>query len=594
MRHLQGTYATIERPVTGIARLIGGASLSVLIGLMPTSTFAETITPSEASDTPHLAWVDQGLDLTPLMAPDNVDAVSAFAPPRNLVDDIALTQAIAARLATALEDESTLFASDRERKAVASFYQARDFAPIWVSQGRLTIAGNGAATRLELAADDGLDPADYDAPPANFGLTRALDAETLAHTELKLAASIIRYARDARGARINPDVLGEFVDIKRDLPNRRDVLQTVAAAGDTNAALQAYNPQHGGYQRLRERLIALRDTPVDTEQVVIEGGPLLKPGMRDERVPDLRIRFDLPVPQGDTDRVYDTTLVTAVKAFQADNDLTVDGIIGPQTLAVMNGDLAMTADDIIVNMERWRWLPSELGAHHVFVNVPQYHLDVVSDGETVFDTRVIVGTYKTQTPLFSDEIEHLVVNPSWNVPRSIAGRSIIPAVRRDPTYLVDRDFAVYMNVGGRFQPVDPASINWDAVRPEALRFRQRPGSSNALGDVKFMFPNKHAVYLHDTNGRGLFRSPARALSNGCVRVENPIAFSEALLTLETNLNGNSVERRIGGGEAYLNLDRHVPVHLAYFTAVVDEDGTARVFNDIYGHDRRMKQLLAAD
>ncbi len=538
---------------------------------------------------PVLAWVASGLDLTPLMGPTGVDEMAVFAPPRNLTDNLALASAIETRLSA--EDADALFGSGLERDAVIGFYEARGFAPVWISQGRLTPAANGVVARLERAADDGLAPEDYAAPDDTLGLTEALPAAELAEAELRLAASVIRYARDARGARVNPAALGEFVDVRLALPDPRDVLDRISAAGDADAALQAYNPAHDGYKRLRARLADLRETPVDDSQIVIEGGKLLKPGMSDERVPDLRLRFGLAVPQGAGDTVYDADLVAAIRAFQRDHDLTVDGIIGPQTLAVINGDRAMTAADIVVNMERWRWLPNELGRHHVFVNVPQYHLDVVSDGASVFDTRVIVGTYKTQTPVFSDEIEHLVVNPSWNVPRSIAGRSILPAVQRDPNYLVNRDFAVYMRINGRYQSVDPRSIDWRNVRPETLRFRQRPGRGNALGNVKFMFPNKHAVYLHDTNSRGLFRSPTRALSNGCVRVENPIDFSEALLALETDLNGQSVKRRIGGREAYLNLDRHIPVHLAYFTAVVDADGTARVFNDIYGHDRRMKRML---
>ena len=429
-----------------------------------------------------------------------------------------------------------------------------------------------------------------------IGLTGSASQERLLEAELAMSGAVMRYARHAQQGRVTPSEVSSFVDISRPDMDRAAVLEAVAVSANPRAVLGAFHPTHAGYRALREELKArLLSTEVTEEPVLVDGGKVLRPGQTDDRVAQMRVRLGLAETLDDASTKYDKALVDAVEAFQRENGLTVDGIVGPQTISVLNGAQGASITDIIVNMERWRWLPRDLGDHHVFVNIPEYHLDVVSDGRTVFETRVIVGTIKTQTPVFSDEMEHLVVNPSWNVPVSIAKRSILPAVQNDPTYVSRRNFQVYMRAGGRYHAVEAESIDWTNVSAGDVRFRQRPGGGNALGDIKFMFPNRHAVYLHDTNSRGLFRRTTRALSNGCVRVENPVDFSDALLRLEERWSASSVQSLIRRGrEAQMNLDRHIPVHLAYFTVAASEGGDLRRHEDVYGHDRRMKSLLGLD
>lgn len=527
--------------------------------------------------------------------PDSVERVALLVPGLARVSAHDLANAIKTFLDTddAVWPEAL---AEAERTALTTFYTERDFAPVWTIGGRLSPQAQDVVALFKVAAFDGLDPQDYLIFDAMVGLAGSASQDELLAAELAMSGAVMRYARHAQNGRISPSAVSSFVDINLPEVDRATVLEAVAVSANPQAVLGAFHPTHAGYLALRDELEARLLSAEETEEpVLVDGGKVLRQGETDDRVAQMRVRLGLAETLADASTSYDSELATAVKAFQRDNGLTVDGIVGPQTISVLNGAQGASITDLIVNMERWRWLPRDLGDHHVFVNIPEYHLDVVSGGAIVFETRVIVGTIKTQTPVFSDEMEHLVVNPSWNVPVSIAKRSILPAVQNDPTYVSRRNFQVYMRAGGRYHAVDAESIDWTNVSAGDVRFRQRPGGGNALGDIKFMFPNRHAVYLHDTNSRGLFRRTTRALSNGCVRVENPIEFSDALLKLEDRWSASSVQSLIRQGrEAHMNLDSHIPVHLAYFTVSADEAGELRRHDDVYGHDRRMKLLLRLD
>jgi murein L,D-transpeptidase YcbB/YkuD len=258
-----------------------------------------------------------------------------------------------------------------------------------------------------------------------------------------------------------------------------------------------------------------------------------------------------------------------VASLQRANGLPVNGLFTPQTRRVLAGE-APTRDEaeIIVNMEFWRWMPRELGTEHIFVNTPAYEMRFIRDGRPAFEARVIVGKEETQTPFFSDEMDHIVVNPSWWIPPGI--------LEREPKYL---------------DPAYAAARGYEIrVRGSVTTVRVPPGSSNALGYVKFVFPNDHAVYLHDTPNRSLFNASVRALSNGCVRVENPMRLA-ALLFERDGYTEERFRRMQGGGERRMNLSRKMPVHLGYFTLTGAEDGTIQRHPDIYGHAARMRQIL---
>jgi murein L,D-transpeptidase YcbB/YkuD len=241
-------------------------------------------------------------------------------------------------------------------------------------------------------------------------------------------------------------------------------------------------------------------------------------------------------------------------------------------------------------MERWRWLPRDLGQTHIMVNIPEYMARIVRDGQVAHETRVVVGKPQNQTPVFSDVMEFIIVNPSWNVPYSIASKEMLPNLQRDPTYLARQGMEVLDVSGKRPIVIDSTMVDWYSVNMKRIRIRQPPGERNALGHIKFMFPNQHAVYLHDTPSRNLFANAVRAYSHGCVRVQDPFALADVLLE-GTDWNAARMKKLIGGTERRIDLAHKLPVHLTYFTADIDPDGNLVTRNDIYGHDRKMRAAL---
>ncbi|MBN9310711.1 L,D-transpeptidase family protein, partial [Devosia sp.] len=338
------------------------------------------------------------------------------------------------------------------------------------------------------------------------------------------------------------------------------------------------------------------DGTVIDAAITIPEGKLLKPGMSDERVTLLRQRLNVPEPdipetagaEAQVDITYDAPLVEAVKQFQASLGLNADGAIGPATIAALNGGAATTKEDIIANMERWRWEPNEYGDFQVTVNIPEFRLWIVDHGDIAYTTRVVVGRPQNQTPLFNNEIRHVVVNPYWNVPPSIAVNEIKPHLIANPGYLASQNME--MLSGGKV--VNASAIDWTQTNINNFHIRQKPGAGNALGQVKFLFPNEHDVYLHDTPSKSLFSRSFRAYSHGCVRVENPMEFADALLKLEPSMNARTLEAAFGDKERWFNLTTRIPVHISYFTLRVDADGTIRSYGDVYGMNERLKELLA--
>jgi murein L,D-transpeptidase YcbB/YkuD len=399
-----------------------------------------------------------------------------------------------------------------------------------------------------------------DAPPARW-----------AEADLKLSAAVVRYARDARGGRIEPSRLSALVTPKLDLPDAGEVLARVSSASDGGAALLAYNPQHPGYQALKAHLARLRESHPSTPSVQVPKGPTLKVGMQDPRVPLIRARFNLG--KGKDQTTYDERVASAVAAFQKEKGLPTSGALTPQTVAALSGPAVKRLEaELIANMERWRWLPGDLGTRHIMVNVPEYRLRFVNAGDVIHQTRVIVGKQESQTPIFSEQMKYLVVNPSWTIPPSIMRKEILPALANDPYYAARKGYRIVR-------------------RGNTISVQQPPGERNALGFVKFMFPNQHAVYLHDTPNRNLFSAAKRAFSHGCVRVEQPFQLAEEILGQDGKWSEEKLRRLIGKGERYVHLSSPLPVHLTYFTVSVDERGDIKTFDDLYGLDRKVQAAL---
>jgi L,D-transpeptidase YcbB len=458
----------------------------------------------------------------------------------------------------------------KEREALASFYGARGAATLWVDPNGWNAAAKSLIQRLTSADEDGLDPADYVLPA--IAAARISTPEDWAEAELKLSAAAIAYARDARGARIDLPRLSNLITPALDLPDADAVLKSLSAAPEAGAALAAYNPPHAGYAALKARLAEVRATRPGPPMVRVPLGPALRVGMRDPRVPLIRARFGLGPAAGDQ-TAYDERVASAVAAFQKQKGLPASGVLTAQTIAALTGPSpARLEGDLIANMERWRWLPADLGQRHIFVNVPEFQLRVVDAGQIVHQARVIVGKAESPTPIFSDEMEHVIVNPSWTVPPSILRKEFLPAMAMDPYYAERRGFRVIR-------------------RGDGISVQQPPGERNALGFIKFIFPNQHSVYLHDTPNRSLFGAERRSFSHGCVRVDQPFRLAEEVLGRGGPWSEQKLRALIGKGERHVRLRERLPVHLTYFTLAADEQGRLRVFDDLYGFHRKVRAAL---
>ena len=524
------------------------------------------------------------------------------------------------------QDSALPFVTKARREAVASVYSGREFKPLWSDNGVVGDAARALMARLRGAASDGLSPDDYALPDDVAAASGALSPEQAARLDLLLSLALVQYADHAQAGRVEPSSLSRHISAAPVHPDPADALTTIAEALDPVAALDAFNPPQPGFQALRRKLAELTSPGAAAKlPPMVPAGKTLKKGMRDARVAVLRERLgmttgpvepvsdqsvaddvaadevsDLTASSTASDEavvgtaqvdpeLFDENVKEAVSLFQEKNGLHADGIVGPRTLLALNAvaDDGMAVSDVISNMERWRWLPRDLGQFHILVNIPEFKARLFRDGKQVYETRVVVGKPANQTPVFSDEMDHLIVNPYWNVPYSIASKELLPAVRANSSYLSRRNYEVVS--GGRV--VDPSAVDWSGVNLRTVRIRQRPGRGNALGNIKFMFPNRHSVYLHDTPSKRLFGRSSRAFSHGCVRVQDPFDFADALLQLDPNWNARRLKAMVGGSEKRVNLSRHIPVHLAYFTAFVDENGALQRRPDIYGHNATLTKAL---
>ncbi len=453
---------------------------------------------------------------------------------------------------------------EREKKDILDAYQANENRPFWIDGKGWSAAGASLAARIGRAGEDGLRPTDYALPAFE-----ASDKGSLAEADIRLSALAVLFARDARGGRIDPRRLSKLITPTLHLPSATEILSELTASSDPGAALAAYNPPHEGYRRLRAKLAEMRLHQDDTPLVRIPAGPPLRVGMRDERVPLVRARLGLGPSQ---EPVFDRSTATAIAAFQKQAGLPANGVLSPQTLAALGAPATARAEqDVVAQMERWRWLPPDLGESHIMVNVPEFQVRVMRRGAVAHQARIIVGKPETPTPIFSHRMDHVIVNPSWYIPPSILRKEILPGLASDPNYAARRGYVVTRGRNG------------------AISVRQPPGERNALGWIKFMFPNDHAVYLHDTPNRRLFANERRAFSHGCVRVENPFLLADQVLDREWS--SDRLKRLIGSGERRINLPAPLAIHLVYNTHVVGADGSVSTFDDLYGFHRLVRQAL---
>ncbi len=457
----------------------------------------------------------------------------------------------------------------KEHAAIAAYYAARDYAPLWVENGKPIDAVAIVLQQLAHAADDALDLSAMPVPVFEGG------AERLAAADVALSAQIVAYGRQASGCRVDPQEISGLIGAKPNLPDPALILASVAAAGPAGGTmLQSFNPPQKAYAGLREKLAEIHSAAKPAASDPIPMGRPLRVGMSDPRVPLIRARFGLdPGPaDGPADLVYDTRVAAAVADFQKANGLPPSGILTARTIETL-AQPSRLDHEIMANMERWRWMPRDMGSDRIEVNIPDFMASVVQDGQVVSRHKVIVGKPDTPTPVFSNAIKFLIVNPYWNVPPSIIRKEMMPLAAQDPSYLSRMGFEVFMQHG-------------------QLVVRQPPGERNALGRIKFMFPNQYSVYLHDTPSRGLFASARRAFSHGCVRVDQPFALAESVLG--PDWPEARIKRLIGGAERYVYLPKPLPIHIEYFTAFVDDAGQLQLRDDLYGYSRLVEVALGLE
>jgi len=524
---------------------------------------------------------------------------------------ISKTEAIRIAVQTRLSEgfSATTDQKKDEKGALVDYYAVPEQKLLWVDETGLTDRGKAVIAEIRKADDYGLRADDYALPNmTGFDASGADAAAKLADAEITISHAVLDYAHDARGGRINPSRLSKNLDPTLVLPKPLEVIESISFRSDPAAYLRSFQPQHPQFVLLRKKLIELRgggeDAPeVEKVAVQLPNGPLLKFGVADPQVAMLRARLD--VPGGANPELYDETLLNAVKHFQTEHNTAADGVVGPGTRRLLNNphlrDMGSPAqiNKILLNMERWRWLPQDQGSFFVTVNIPEFTLRVVDDSETIYTTRVVVGKPQTQTPVFSNEMQTVVFGPYWNVPTSIKVGEIRPYVRRssggwfggggwNTTVFQRHDLRI--KYGG--QEVNPASLDWSRVDIRSLHLYQPPGPSNVLGRVKFVFPNKHDVYMHDTPQKHLFANAVRAESHGCMRVQNPDQFAAVILKHDKNWSEARTQSAFQTGyDQHVGLQRHVPVYITYFTLWVNDDGSIKTFGDLYGHDQRMAGAL---
>ncbi|MBV8837044.1 MAG: L,D-transpeptidase family protein [Alphaproteobacteria bacterium] len=471
-----------------------------------------------------------------------------------------------------------------DRTAVEAFYASRDYAPVFAGNDGPTALAKQAINHLRNADADGMDPTDYPVPTFQSGATPA----ALAEAEMRLIGSVLDYARQAQLGRVHYSRVSADIYYEQAAPQPLEILQKVASAKNAEEALDSYQPPHAAYKALRKKLAELHgksDAPAEQ----IARGPVLELAtdrhtkqavlMSDERVPALRAKLGLDAVKDDT--FYDKPLADAVAAFQKERGLPATGKLTQQTVDAMNGKRQERVDQtIIANMERWRWVPRDLGKAHVVLNIPDYTLRVYHNGAQVWTTRVVVGKPGVHaTPLLSETMKYITVNPTWNVPPSIVYNEYLPALQQDPTVLKRMGLNLVQNRDG------------------SVHISQPPGEANALGRIRFNFPNKFLVYQHDTPDKYLFAHPKRAYSHGCMRVQDPAKYAEVMSGLGMPGHGYTQEQikgMYGHSEIDLRFTNPVPVHITYQTAFVDENGNLQTREDIYGRDASLLAVLKGD
>lgn len=496
-----------------------------------------------------------------------------------------------------------LYTEKEIAEALVAHYEAHpDF--VWVSDDRVNERARSALRALGEAESYGLSEADYRVSvPAlsEPGMDEAERAKQLIRFEMALSARALRYAHDAHSGRVDPNKLSGYHDFPEKPMNLTQSLGFMANMSEPGRYLEGQHPRNEEYRALRAELETLRAAA--EKEIVVDPKTFVRPGGTHSEFPKLLkiIERDgseaflatygelLKAHQGSD--VYAQELVPAVKAAQERHNLKPDGVIGPRTVSAIAGESkAARIDKVLFALERLRWHPSDLGTTHVMINVAAYEVDYIEDGKPKLSMRTVVGSRSNQTSFFYDKLETVEFNPYWGVPRSILVNEMLPKLMRDPSYLDRNGYEVVNNRG---QKVSSTTVAWGSYGGKVpVSVRQKPGPSNSLGELKILFPNKHAIYMHDTPAKSLFSRDTRAFSHGCVRLADPRAMAAAVLGTSVDDVAKSINSGDRSRPTRRKIDRDIPVYVGYFTAWPEAGSSKVVYHgDVYGRDERLKIAL---
>lgn len=479
-------------------------------------------------------------------------------------------------------------ANDRD---IAAFYQSTGYAPLWTGSGQRDRQRREALLKAVTAAPDhGLPAARYDADLIATNIRAVRNEADLGRLEVELSRIFLRYARDVQTGFITPSRVDG--DIVRDVPYRsREGLLRAFSQSTPAPFMAALPPKSAEYTRLMKAKMQLERTLGNGGWgPAVPAGNTLRPGESGQAVVALRNRL---IAMGYLSRTattaYDTRMQSAVAAFQRDHGLTADGVAGPATLEEINRPVETRLSQVMVAMERERWMntPEGRGKTHIWVNLPDFHMQLIDNGKVTFETRAVVGDRKLdkRTPEFSDMMTYMEVNPDWTVPRSILARDYLPRFQQNPNAA---RYLQLIDASGRQVSRDQIDFSRYTARTFPFTVRQAPGDANALGRVKFMFPNTHAIYLHDTPAKELFSREVRAYSSGCIRLNDPFDFAYELLSRQmSNPKAHFDGVLATGRQTRIDLKTPIPVHLVYRTAFTDAKGNVQYRRDFYGRDARI-------
>lgn len=495
-------------------------------------------------------------------------------------------------------------ATEELHQALQRFYERSGYALAWSDEREPLPRAETLFETVRNAEEEGLAHASYETERIERLMEEAETQDAshpkeLAQLDVLLTFTFMRHASDLYAGRVRPQ------DVNPDWYTERDSLDLAAlqrkALADERAleeTFQQLTPEHEGYHRLKEAMTRYREIAQEDGWPEISEGDILTVGDTSARVLPLRERLaatdDLADATAEADSVFDEELAAALARFQERHNLEPDSVLGSEALQALNVPAQERARTLQVNLERWHWLPSEFSDRYIIVNIPEFRLRAFDGDSLAEEMAVVVGEEydDSATPIFSDEMDHLIFNPYWNVPHSIAEEEILPKARENEDFLEASNYQIVDTYDPEAEVYPPTSENLDAVEEEELFIQQTPGPLNALGQVKFMFPNEHAIYLHDTPADALFEYKKRTFSHGCVRVERPEDLAAFVLKNTEGWDAERIEEAMESDDwQRVELSEEIPVYLAYWTAYVDEEGNVQFREDFYGHDKELSEAL---